>query len=469
MLEFDFTNVCHDVIGSEHGLNIDFEFSNYSQKISDIITNIYKEKDNFSTNYPWISRYRDNVLLEEIQEYAESVKGKFDNIIVIGHGSAINGIKAIAAALLLPYWNTVNSETRNGYPLIHFLTNIDPDNINQLVSVRNLKKCLMMILSKNGTEPEVMSLFMLAKRRLEEEIGSDYREHLITCTSKGSLLYQIAHQEGYRCFEFPQENVGSFSILTPCGLLPLTLTGVNVDELLSGTRDMIEECRNPDIYKNPIAQTALLHYLSFIQKQKIISVIMSYSTRLQEIPSWCSQFKSECLLKDYDNSGRYVSVGQTPYNVHGCNDQHALLQTFLEGPNNKIINILKIGKFDTDNLIPNFFDYTSLRYLCGKNLSTLMDAEIEAMKMILTDYQRPNITVTIPKLTPYYVGQFIGLYLMNIAFQAALYNVNPYTKSGAENFQNYIYAQMGQTGYEETLREMKEKLEKTKRPLVLPE
>ena len=91
------------------------------------------------------------------------------------------------------------------------------------------------------------------------------------------------------------------------------------------------------------------------------------------------------------------------------------------------------------------------------------------MKMILTDYQRPNITVTIPKLTPYYVGQFIGLYLMNIAFQAALYNVNPYTKSGAENFQNYIYAQMGQTGYEETLREMKEKLEKTKRPLVLPE
>ena len=469
MLSFDYTNVRQEIIGLENGLDIDFEFSNYSQKISDIITNIYKQEENYTTNYPWISDYQNHIFLDKIQEYADSVKGQFENIIVIGLGSPIFGIKAIAEALLLQYWNTMNLEERNGYPLLHFVTNIDADNINRLLSVKKLKKSLIIINSRNGLEPEIMSLFMIIKNILEKERDIDYKKHIIACTVEGSLFHKIANEEGYKCFKIPQENTGSFSILTSYGILPLILTGINVKEILTGLKDIINYSSNTDIKTNQVAKTALIHYLLFVQKQKNISVLMSYSTRLKNLPSWCSQFKSESLSKDYDNSGRFISAGQIPYNAYGCNDQHALLQSFIEGSNNKIINIIKVKNFETDNTIPNIFDYTPIGYLGGKTLTELMNAEIEALKMVLTDNQRPNITLTIPQISPYYMGQFVGMYMLNIAIQAALYNINPYSFAGAENFQNYVCAQMGQFGYEETLREMHEKLENIKKQLVLPE
>ena len=119
--------------------------------------------------------------------------------------------------------------------------------------------------------------------------------------------------------------------------------------------------------------------------------------------------------------------------------------------------------------IPDLFDYTAIGYLGGKSLKHLLDSKIEAIKMVLSDYKRPNITITIPKINPYYIGQFMAMYMLNIFIQACIYNISPFEWDSGENLQNYICAQMGRYGYEETLKEMNEKLERFKKQPVLPE
>ncbi|MBQ2645682.1 hypothetical protein IJG14_08950 [bacterium] len=465
MFKIDYNNVRKEVIGIENGLDLENEFSSYSQKIREIIDRIYTV-DEIST---WLTRSYKNELLSDMQEYVHNVQGKFDNIIVVGLGSSVLGIKAMTDTVLKPYWNSLSKEQRNGYPTIHFISNIDPDNFNACSCINNWNKTLVIIVSKDGMEAEIMSMFMILKKKMENEIGENYRHHIVACTKKGSLFHQIANQEGYKSFVIPYEKVGPFAIISTCGLLPIALMGINIEEMLSGAEDMVREVQNFDIFSNTVAQIALIHYLEFIEKQKTISIMMSYSSRFKKIPTWCSQYKAEMLSKNYDKHGKLINSGQIIYSSHGCNDQHSLLQMLIEGCNNKIINIIKVEKFDSDCEIPKIFDYTAIGYLGGKTLDYLQNSEIEAMKMILTDYNIANITYTIPQITPYYIGHFMAMFMLNIVIQASLYNINLLIQTGTENLQNYICAQMGRYGYEETLREMHEKWAKIMKQSVLPE
>lgn len=464
MLNFENNNVRQEIIGYDNGIDLDFEFSNHAQKISEAITDLYQYEEISN----WLNGNYQKEIIDEIQKYAEMARGKFENVLVIGLGSPVTGMKAMTQTILNPFWNSMTAEQRNNYPAIEFICNIDTDKFNNLLKIINLKKSLVIFVSKDGMEPETMSIFMVVKKLLEDEIGENYRMHIVACTKEGSLFHRIAEQEGYKCFLIPYISVGSFAIMSTCGLLPLALAGVDINEMLKGAEDIVRQTQNTDIFTNHLAQMSLIKYLMCTQKHKNVSVLMSYSSRFKEIPVWCAQYTAEMLSKDYDKDGNLINAGKIPLSAHGCNDQNSLLQMLIEGDNNKIINIVQIEKSEGDCQIPNSFDYTPIGYLGGKSLSYLLNSEINAMKMVLTDYQRPNITITIPEISPYYIGQFMAMFMLDMVIQAYLYNINPFDKTGAENLENYICAQMGRYGYEETLREMKEKLERFKTQQVLP-
>lgn len=459
MIEFSYSNVRSDVIGGEHGLDIDNEFNNYRDIITKIIADLNSRKDKPGQWLQWMNLGYNEETVWYAKEYASIVEGRFDNILVLGiGGSALGGI-AVCEALLKPYWNLLTPEQRNNLPRIFFLDNIDPDQILGLLDILDLKKTLVNVITKSGSTAETMSQFMIIKDRLEKELGDDYRKNIVATTDKQvGILRQLSDQEGYKTFVVPDDVGGRFSVFSAVGLVPFALVGIDIDEIIQGVKDMDLVLKNIDIYHNIAAQNALIHYLMDTQKQKNISVMMPYSSRLKYISDWYVQLWAESLGKEYNNNGDKVNVGPTPVKALGATDQHSQIQLYNEGPNDKVISFIRVKEFDNLLEIPNIFEYTGIGYLGGKTINDLLDAEADSTKVALTDFNRPNVTISLPKVDGYHVAQLLYMLEVQTAIAGELYNINTFDQPGVEQAKNYTYALMGRAGYEESANILKEKM-----------
>ncbi len=459
MIEFDYRNIKEEIIGSENGLNIEEEFNKYSETIHRIISDLNSKKDKPGQWLQWMNLGYNEETIWYVKEYAALVENRFDNILILGMGGSSLGSMAVCEALLPPYWNFLTKEQRNNFPKIFFLDNIDPDQMNAILNILDLKKTLVNVVTKSGSTAEVMAQFMILKDRMEQELGDDYRKNIIATTDKNiGILKQLSDQEGYKTFYIPDDVSGRFSVFSAVGLLPFALVGINIEEITQGIKDMDLALKNTDIRFNIAAQNALIHYLMDTKKGKNISVMMPYSYRLRYVADWYCQLWAESLGKEKDKNNNTVNTGQTPVKALGVTDQHSQIQLYNEGPNDKIINFLRVGEFDTNLEIPNIFEYTGISYLGGKTINKLFNAEADSTMASLIDYKRPNVTITVPKLTPYYLGQLLYMIEVQTAITGALYNIDAFDQPGVEQSKNYTYALMGRVGYEDSANELKAKL-----------
>lgn len=451
MIKFDYRNADTMVVGSADGLNMSDEFAAYKDRIAEIITDLNKRKDKPGQWLQWMNLGYSEETAWYVKEYAALVEGRFDNILVLGiGGSALGGI-AVTEALLKPYWNLLTKEQRGNMPRIFFLDNIDPDTMTGLFEMLDLKKTLVNVITKSGDTAETMSQFMIVKDRLEKELGDDYRKNIVATTDKKTgILRQIAEQEGYKTFVVPDDVGGRFSVFSAVGLLPFALVGIDIDEIMSGIKDMDLALKNTDIYENIAAQNALIHYLMDTKLGKNLSVMMPYSSRLRYISDWYAQLWAESLGKSEDLNGNHVHVGSTPIKALGATDQHSQIQLFNEGPNNKIINFIRVAEFDKTLEIPKIFEYTGIGYLGGKTINNLLNAEADSTKVSLADYARPTVTITLPKLDGYNLAQLLYMLEVQTAIAGELYNINTFDQPGVEQAKNYTYALMGRVGYEDS-------------------
>ncbi|MBQ3641347.1 glucose-6-phosphate isomerase [bacterium] len=459
MIEFNYRNVQEHVIGSENGINVEQAFDRYRETIHRIISDMNSNKDKPGQNLQWMNLGYNEETIWYVKEFAAMVENRFDNVLILGMGGSALGGKAVCEALLPPYWNFLSKEQRNNYPKLFFLDNIDPDQMNALLNLLDLKKTLVNVVTKKGSTAEVMAQFMVLKDRMEKELGEDYRKNIIATTDKDmGILKQLSDQEGYKTFFIPDDVGGRFSVFSAVGLLPLALVGIDIEEITQGIKDMDLALKNTDINYNIAAQNALIHYLMNKEKGKRISVMMPYSNRLRFVGDWYCQLWAESLGKERDKNNNIVNVGQTPVKALGVTDQHSQIQLYNEGPNDKIINFLKVKEFDTTLDIPNIFEYTGISYLGGKTINQLFNAEADSTMASLIDYKRPNVSITIPKITPYYIGQLLYMFEVQTAITGALYNINPFDEPGVEQSKNYTYALMGRVGYEDSYSEVEAKL-----------
>ncbi len=462
MIELNYRNIRQEVIGEENGLNIEEEFDKYRYKVRRIIADLNSNKDKAGQNLQWMNLGYNEETIWYVKEYAAMVENRFDNIIILGLGGSALGGKAVCEALLPPYWNYLTKEQRNNYPRIFFLDNIDPDQMSSLLKIVDLKKTLVNVVTKSGSTAEVMAQYMVLKDLLEKELGGDYRKNVIATTDINmGILKQLSDQEGYKTFYIPDDVSGRFSVFSAVGLLPFALVGINIEEITQGIKDMDLALKNTDINYNIAAQNALIHYLMNTKKNKSISVMMPYSNRLRFVADWYCQLWAESLGKELDRDNNIVHTGQTPVKATGVTDQHSQIQLYNEGPNDKIINFLRVMEFDTTIEIPNIFEYTGISYLGGKTINKLYQAEADSTMASLIDYKRPNVTITIPRITPYYLGQLLYMLEVQTAITGALYNINAFNQPGVEQSKNYTYALMGRTGYEDSANELKQKLTET--------
>ena len=174
MIKFDYRGVKADIIGDIHGLNIEEEFNNYKDKISEIITDLNQRKNNPDQWLQWMNLGYNEETAWYVKEYASMVEGRFENLLILGIGGSALGGLAMTEALLKPYWNFLTPEQRENYPRIFFLDNIDPDSVSGLLDILDLKKTLVNVITKSGSTVETMAQYMILKDRLEQELGDDY-------------------------------------------------------------------------------------------------------------------------------------------------------------------------------------------------------------------------------------------------------------------------------------------------------
>lgn len=459
MLEFEYRNVSAEIIGEEHGLKLDEEFNNYNERIARIINDLNSRKDKRGQWLQWLNLGYDEETVWLVKEYAAMVKDRFENILVLGIGGSALGGMAVCESILKPYWNLLTPEQRNNLPKIFFLDNIDPDQINGLLDILDLKKTLVNVITKSGSTAETMSQFMILKNKLEEELGDNYRRNIVATTDRSTgILRQISNEEGYKTFVVPDDVGGRFSVFSAVGLLPFALVGIDIDELIQGIKDMDLALKNTDVRHNIAAQNALIHYLMDTQKGKNLSVMMPYSSRLKYVSDWYVQLWAESLGKNEDLDGNKINIGPTPIKALGATDQHSQIQLYNEGPNDKIINFVRVKEFDTTLEIPEIFKFTGVGYLGGKTVNDLLNAEADSTKVTLVDYQRPNVTITLDNITPYNIAQLLYMLEVQTAITGELYNINTFNQPGVEQAKNYTYALMGRAGYEESAEDLKQKM-----------
>ncbi|KAF2960911.1 glucose-6-phosphate isomerase [Fervidobacterium sp. 2310opik-2] len=439
MIKFDFTYTLSDNVAN--GLTYE-EINSFEQQITNFLTRFDENKPGF-VNAVLTRKWVDSV--NELSDFIFT----FDNIVVLGIGGSALGNIAIQNALRPFNWNSLSSEERNGYLRVFVVDNVDPDYLSSVLDCINPKTTLFNIISKSGTTAEPMANYLIVRSILETH-GLDPKEHLIFTTDpEKGVLRRIGREEGIRMLEIPSDVGGRFSVLTPVGLLSAKAAGLDIEELIIGAREAYERTIKSQLWENPAALLATIHYLHY-KKGRNISVMMAYSNKLYYLADWYRQLWAESLGKMYDNEGNRVNVGQTPVKALGAVDQHSQVQLYNEGPDDKIITFLRTEKFDREITIPKLHENEpELAYLGGKKLSTLLNSEQIGTQLALAKHGRPSLTVSFPQIDEYHIGQFFMYYELATAITGELFNINPYDQPGVELGKKITYALMGRAGFEE--------------------
>ncbi len=444
MLTFDFTNLAESAVNG-NGIP-DALIDSLRDRTGEIHADMMERRNEGALPFMELP-YADP---EDIVRYAENAIGQFENFVNVGIGGSALGAQALFTALRHPFHNLLGSKQRQGLRMF-FADNIDPDFMNGMFEVCDPRKTVYNIITKSGSTAETMGTFLLVRSMLQKIVGNSWADHVVITTDarKGDLR-AIAEAEHLASFVVPDGVGGRFSALTPVGLLPAACAGIDIADLLLGAADMDRRLSNSPSMENPAYLYAMYQYLLYRDRGKIMSVMMPYSSRLFGLADWYRQLWAESLGKRKDLGGNDVFVGPTPIKALGVTDQHSQVQLYIEGPFDKVFTILKVEKFEHDlPMDPAYSEKASLRYLGGRNMSELMEAERQGTVYALTQNGRPNLTVTFPEVSPHTVGQFMYAMEMATVFSGGLYGIDPLDQPGVEAGKIAAFALMGRPGYED--------------------
>ena len=368
---------------------------------------------------------------------AVEVRAECDTLVVLGIGGSALGTKTLLSAL---------EPTRR----VVVADNVDPWTFGALLDGLDLNRTAFNVISKSGETAETMAQFLIVRDLLLRQLGAvDYAKHLIITTdSDAGALRQIVHDEGFRALDVPAGVGGRFSVLTAVGLFPAAVAGLRIDDLLAGAAWMDARCRDAKLRQNPAHLLSTLLYLADTRHRQNIVVMMPYSDRLRDFGAWFAQLWAESLGKAETVDGAPAHVGQTPLAAVGATDQHSLLQLFAEGPVDKVVVMLRVEDHGRELPIPAAYaDLDSLGYLGGAGLGQLLNREQSATELALVQHERPVITLSLPQLNPFTLGQLFYLFEVAVVFAGALYHVNPLDQPGVQASKRLTYGQMGRSGF----------------------
>jgi len=447
-LKIDYNYMMSEFIGDEHGID-EKDLSGLSEIAGKIHLDLKESREKGDIGFfdlPYDSR-----TAGRINDFARSALKRFENVVILGIGGSCLGAKALHTALAGGWWaNLATRKKRGRIPRFFFADNVDPDGFSRLLDAVNPKKTLFLVISKSGTTAETMSQFLIVRRLLEAEVGrKKVTGHLVLLTdAQQGRLRNIVDREGLADFIIPDNVGGRFSVFTPVGLLPAALMGIEIEQLLAGAAAMDQRTSKANFLANPAYLSAALLFLADRMKDKRITVMMAYSDALWDVADWFRQLWAESLGKRVTTSGNEVFTGLTPVKALGVTDQHSQTQLYVEGPFDKVLVFLAVENFASRVPVPALYpELSDVHYLGGHTMDQLFTAERLATEYALARASRPSLTIALPEVNAYTVGQLLFLLEVQTAFAGGLYNINPFDQPGVELGKHYTYGLMGRSGY----------------------
>jgi glucose-6-phosphate isomerase len=439
MLRLDLSNLDSSRVGSQ-GLDFGQALQEHGGRLEAARDALWERRGDPAEFLGWIDVPEDTQTLREVLRYRQA-NPWVEDFVVLGIGGSALGAQAVHAAL------------GKGPVRLHFVDNVEPEPILELLRALEPRRTLVNVISKSGSTAETMAAFLAFRRWLEEALGPGWKEHVVVTTDPArGILRPYAQAEGLTAFEVPPAVGGRFSVTCPVGTLPLAFAGVDLEAFLAGCRKA-NETAQAGAGANLPAQTALVHD-RLSRKGLNINVFMPYSTRLRYLPDWFVQLHDESLGKATDREGNVVRTGTTAVRAIGTTDQHAQVQLFREGPHDKLITFVRLEKPTEDFEIPAVKGLEALDYLFGRSFFELLDAEAKATAHALAKAHQPNFAFVLERLDAYTLGWLMQHLMWQTAFLGELWNINAFDQPGVELGKEYTYALMGRKGYEKLAAEL---------------
>ena len=385
-----------------------------------------------------------------IEKFRDRVKGGYKTVVVLGIGGSALGILSLNSALRAPF-PALEKE-----PRLVVLDNIDPVRIGAYLDSLDPRQTILNVITKSGDTAETMSEFLIFRKWFVDALGADgARERIVATTDRSrGALRKIADDEKYPTFEVPDGVGGRFSVLTPVGLLPAALLGIDIRGLLAGAGRMDRRLGSGELMENPAYLGAALHHAAYGSGRRI-SVMFAYSDQLYLLADWYRQLWAESLGKRLARDGTMVSVGPTPVKALGVTDQHSQVQLYKEGPDDKVYTFLTVEKAGRTVSIPAAgAGLDAVSYLGGHTMNELLAAEEQATEIALWRAGRPVTRISFPEVSAGHVGEYYHLLEVQTVAAGALFGIDPLDQPGVEEGKHFAYGIMGRAGYEARRREV---------------
>ncbi|MDP8900370.1 MAG: glucose-6-phosphate isomerase [Actinomycetota bacterium] len=370
---------------------------------------------------------------------AEEIRGSgATDFVHAGIGGSALGPMALHQALNHPYYNALSG--RRG-PRIHFAENTDPGSLSAILDIAEPSGTWINAVTKSGSTAETMANFLVLRGYLVDALGSfGYQGRTIVTTDpEKGFLKEISEREDLRVLPIPADVGGRFSVLTPVGLLPAAVTGLDVEALLAGAAQCVDEVEAQGA-DHPAVVGAAMHYLMDTERGRNVRVMMPYADSLERLAAWFVQLWAESLGKE--------GKGSTPHGAVGTTDQHSQVQLYMEGPQDKVIEIVEVEEHPRDLTIPEAYaDIEGVGYLGGHTMAELLNVECDATREALTEAGRPNSTIRLGTINEENLGYLLQALEVQTAVSGTLYGVNAFDQPGVEAGKEITYKRMGRPGY----------------------
>lgn len=400
--------------------------------------------DKGSVGFPMLVRQD----LSAMKELSAKVKGRFNDLIIAGIGGSALGIEAVVNALLPYGYNALSKDLRGGFPRIWIADNTDPSKISGILEHCSPESTFSVVISKSGSTVETAANFSVIFEWLTNGV-KNISDHVavITDPEKGNLR-AFAKEKGLPVFDIAPSVGGRFSVLSPVGLLPAALLGVDVAKLLKGAED-VAACG----YDRILAACAV--YIYFMEKGRSINVLMPYSSRLEKFAEWFCQLWGESLGKKNTYSGKTIRFGTTPLRTVGAIDQHSQIQLFREGPLDKTVTFIGIKSHSAEKIIKGVF-HEGFSYLKGVGLGELLNSELKATEAALRTSGVPSVRMDVDTIDEYSLGQLFMFFQYIVPIIGLAADINPFDQPGVEEAKEYAYGMMDRKGFEAKKKQFEE-------------
>lgn len=391
---------------------------------------------------------------QNIKTAANKIRKDSDILLVIGIGGSYLGARAAIEMLTHSFQNLLPNEKRQAPQIIFVGHHLSSTYMKELFDLLEDKNISINVISKSGTTTEPAIAFRIFRKFLEDKYGKEAARSRIYATtdSEKGALKEVADQEGYESFVIPDDVGGRFSVLTAVGLLPIAVSGINIDDMMNGAAKAMDDFSSPNLEENLAYQYAVSRNILY-NKGKSIELLINYEPQLKYFSEWWKQLFGESEGKDLK--------GIFPASANFTTDLHSIGQYIQDGRRDMFQTVLRVATPKHDlTLEKDENNKDGLNYLAHQTIHEINDKAYEGTLLAHSDGQVPNLVVNLPTVDAYTFGYIVYFFEKACALSGYLLGVNPFDQPGVEAYKENMFALLGKEGFEKEKAILEKRLNK---------